>query len=648
LARTVYNPTDIFDIVESKFPYSGFKQLRIASQQRSNGTFDDIYLQFKVLTNLPDELISALKEFEITTEINNTIPICCNISKINDGDILVSDMYLSEDILTRLIRHNGISKDVKIYVSPSGKHNGSMWTRLNNLYKINSHLGDNVHSDIEMAKRHGILGIYTDAYKFTHLEKTMLDIDVNISNIFRRFRLSNPYDPNSIYYKLYNQQIQYNIPLLLHMCRSLEIILKTENRDTVLFLSRDGCLIIKLFMHLYPQYKSIYFDSSRLINKNPSVEYLEYVKGVYNKDKCILFDLHGSFKSGRALFMKLFNCLPRIYIFDVTSKQEIYDGMSYTSSISERIEELNPDIVGTLVNFNETGAIRAPCDINKEVCYTIHSFIDKFINYIHNNSLEGNILRADIFSNKSFWADYYKNHVIKTESIYKNMTDHKSLTQIANDNNSDKGDTYECAHKYTIKYEELIHHLVNNMNIPILNILEIGLNRANTKSIPSLMMWREYIPECKITGFDIKSEFLSFNNKYDNIHIKIGDQSNPEDLSQLKSSKYHLIVDDGYHASKHQQITFKTLWDNLEDGGYYVIEDLHWQPIPETCVKTRDLFEKWYMKDYISTEYISKDDLQYIIPTIQSIEFYDSKSKKWNNLKNSFVYIRKGFISKTT
>ena len=91
------------------------------------------------------------------------------------------------------------------------------------------------------------------------------------------------------------------------MCRQLYNILVRENRDTVLFLSRDGCLIMKLFKFLYPEFNSIYFHSSRRVNESYTKDYCNYVKSIYNKDKCILFDLHGSFKSGRKLFMELFH-----------------------------------------------------------------------------------------------------------------------------------------------------------------------------------------------------------------------------------------------------------------------------------------------------------------------------------------------------
>ena len=101
------------------------------------------------------------------------------------------------------------------------------------------------------------------------------------------------------------------------------------------------------------------------------------------------------------------------------------------------------------------------------------------------------------------------------------------------------------------------------------------------------------------------------------------------------------MIDDGYQASRHQQITFKTLWNNVESGGYFIIEDLHWQPMPENCVKTRVLFENWHNGNYISSDYINLDEVNEIIKTIQSIEFYSSRTKIHANSENAMVCIKK-------
>ena len=258
IARTVKNPIDVFDIVEKQFPYNNFKFIRLQSQNQSSQTMDSIYDEFKKITNESDETINKLREFELITEMENTIPIFSNISKIKDGDIFVSDMYLSSNEIRKLLDYHHINKNTELFVSSGGKSDGTMWESLTQTYKISSHYGDNYHSDIMMASRYGIKGVYTESYKFTVLESHLIqNNEFELCKQIRKFRLANPYDENTIEYKIYEQQISYNIPILLFICNKLDEILINENRNTVLFLSRDGCLLTKLFSHLYPQYKSI-------------------------------------------------------------------------------------------------------------------------------------------------------------------------------------------------------------------------------------------------------------------------------------------------------------------------------------------------------------------------------------------------------
>jgi hypothetical protein len=648
LARTVKIPTDIFDIIENTMPYENFKKIRLQAQQLSDNTINSIYNEFKKLTNENDETIVKIKEFELHIEINNTIPILSNILKMKNEDIIVSDMYLNIDDIVKILSYHNINININnLYITPAGKSSGYIWEKLKKKYNIINHTGDNLHSDINMANKFNIKTTYTQIHNFTKLENNVYIHNKDLCSMIRKFRLLNPYDEFSINYKLYDQQIQYNIPFLIFICKQLASILINENRDTVLFLSRDGCLLIKIFSTLYPQFKTIYFHNSRIINNNYNIDYIKYLKQSYNRDSCILFDLHGSFNSGRQMFMEVFGYLPRIYIFSLANKKNIYENMTYSfENISNIIEDLNSDLVGTLVNFNNDNDIRAPVEYNKEIIKIYHKTIEMFIDYIINNNFIPVILNTKIFNDLQFVNQYIKD-LNNIDIIFKyNKTNIKeTLTQLANKYNSDKGNTYKCAHHYTLKYEEIIDNIVNKNNcINKIKLLEIGLNRDNTDSIPSLMIWKDYFNDiCDLTGFDINKGFFKFNNKYNNIKIKIGDQTNINDLQQLKNKKYHIIIDDGYHASKHQQISFKTLWDNVETGGYYIIEDLHYQPEKEPlhCIKTRVLFENWQNKNYIETEFINSNEISDIINSIEYINFFDSQSKLHLNTKNAFVYIKK-------
>jgi len=97
-----------------------------------------------------------------------------------------------------------------------------------------------------------------------------------------------------------------------------------------------------------------------------------------------------------------------------------------------------------------------------------------------------------------------------------------------------------------------------------------------------------------------------------------GDQGKPEDLLRVAAEfpKIDIVIDDGSHASFHQQTSLRALWKYLAPGGIYLIEDLDVQP-PELerslpcCVKTRDL-----LKDIPA--------LNRIVDEVKSVRLFDS------------------------
>ena len=82
IARTVINPTDIFDIIGSRIGVPAFKNIRITAQNMVNmndsnliNPFDEIYKNFKQLTILSDEQINLIKLYEIEVEKEHIIPV---------------------------------------------------------------------------------------------------------------------------------------------------------------------------------------------------------------------------------------------------------------------------------------------------------------------------------------------------------------------------------------------------------------------------------------------------------------------------------------------------------------------------------------------------------------------------------------------
>jgi hypothetical protein len=168
-----------------------------------------------------------------------------------------------------------------------------------------------------------------------------------------------------------------------------------------------------------------------------------------------------------------------------------------------------------------------------------------------------------------------------------------ALTILANRYGSDKGDRAHGRHCYAEIYDSLFC----SKRLEPIAFLEIGLlhpfdTDGPATRAPSLQMWREYFPRARLFGFDINDFSMV---ALPNCTIFRGDMGSREDLrrmARLVATPFDIIVEDGSHASHHQQIVLATLFPFVAAGGLYMIEDLHWQPaaIEKIAIpKTRSL-----------------------------------------------------------
>lgn len=135
-------------------------------------------------------------------------------------------------------------------------------------------------------------------------------------------------------------------------------------------------------------------------------------------------------------------------------------------------------------------------------------------------------------------------------------------------------DKSSLLHNYLVEYEKEFPDTEK-----VERILEIGLQRGSkewrTNEVsPSIAMWKEFFPEARIFGADIKK--LKFDD--DRVEFFRMDQNNPDDLIRLFNfvpEGMDMILDDGSHVSSHQLITFLTLWPKVKKGGIYIVEDLN-------------------------------------------------------------------------
>jgi predicted HAD superfamily hydrolase len=320
IGRIFAKPDDLFLLVESRVAQKTqqpklFAALRSKAEamarKRAVGhediTLDEIY---QCLTDMgfSHEECEIYKTEEILTELS-----CCyaipNIKAIYQQAIaagkpviFVSDMYLPQQILEKMLQQCGYTSYAKIYVSNEmrvTKATGHLYDKIITELKTESwldtsaqllHIGDNLISDIQHAKQRGIqtlrvrcvIGRFSRQFKEWPLLQKIKSHNKPLqasllAGIHAHYWLTERQGKN---HALTWQDIGFLIagPMLFGFARWLHEQCLQEGHHTLHFLSRDGYAFKKAFDLLAPilnsQTTSSYIYSSRRAMRFPLVRAL--------------------------------------------------------------------------------------------------------------------------------------------------------------------------------------------------------------------------------------------------------------------------------------------------------------------------------------------------------------------------------------
>jgi hypothetical protein len=201
------------------------------------------------------------------------------------------------------------------------------------------------------------------------------------------------------------------------------------------------------------------------------------------------------------------------------------------------------------------------------------------------------------------------------------------LTQLGFKFKTDKA-TY---HNFTDFYEDFFKIYSSP------RILEIGVFNFS-----SISMYLEYYDNPYIIGMDIEDKSHYVNDKWKFVN---GDQTNINDLKKCVDGEkpFDIIIDDGGHSMKQQQVSFGFLIDYIKPGGIYILEDLHTSFRPEYIEHDCEyisytMLELIKQKQTPFSNYIDLDQQKNIIDKIDNIQIWCKDS---NNLTDSVTSIIK-------
>ena len=199
-----------------------------------------------------------------------------------------------------------------------------------------------------------------------------------------------------------------------------------------------------------------------------------------------------------------------------------------------------------------------------------------------------------------------------------------NLTELADLYETDKGTRFKEGHNYTSVYQSFISNQEKK------KMLEIGLFDG-----ASTMMWQRFNPNLENVVIDISSENLKkqFESSFDKnrVLIELGDQSDVVFLKKIgdKYGPFDYIIDDGSHFQHHIQISFSVLFEYLNSGGFYFIEDLHIHLSKKYCRDPKEsvisLFDYFIKNRDFNSYCVNNEILNRYKDQIKSVQLINNK-----------------------
>jgi hypothetical protein len=177
--------------------------------------------------------------------------------------------------------------------------------------------------------------------------------------------------------------------------------------------------------------------------------------------------------------------------------------------------------------------------------------------------------------------------------------------------------TDKYSHGYVDFYEPYFESMYDAKNI-----LEIGIHNGE-----SLKYLSSKFPNANIYGIDLYDKSNCNTDKIKTFIVNQEDRNELNNFLKMVNVEFDVILDDGGHTMKQQQISFGALFEKIKNGGIYIIEDLHTSRIydyisHEDLITSLDmLFNFKYTKNLISN-HITEEEKRYIIDNVKNIKIW--------------------------
>lgn len=272
LFRSFREPTDLYLIMEGILDDPGFYRERRSAEQKAREEslsrfghgevkLDDIWAQLEISSGIPASYGADL-EFAQEKKYTGANPYMLEIVKLlkqqNKKIIACSDMYLSSEQIKELIKLAGYPCfDLYLVSCEHGcsKADGGLYRILKAELKDGErliHIGDNFYSDIKKAKENGLKTWHYQPPFVSGKNYRPRNMSQIIGSIYAGIINNTIYNGIKKYSMEYELGFIYGGLLATGYCQFIHEFIINNNIDSLLFLSRDGHVLWKLYQRMYP------------------------------------------------------------------------------------------------------------------------------------------------------------------------------------------------------------------------------------------------------------------------------------------------------------------------------------------------------------------------------------------------------------
>ncbi|MBQ8569482.1 MAG: HAD-IA family hydrolase [Oscillospiraceae bacterium] len=297
-------PTDLFYVVGARLGIPDFRKIRIEAERKAREisehgeiSLSDIYNVLEKLTGISADVgIRAELESEATLCYANPYMLSVWNKCLGKGAriAVTSDMYLPSEFISELLRKNGFVGFERIFVSCEhgcGKYGGGLFQIVKKALSSDMmiHIGDNHAADVNGAEKAGIKAVYYPNVNHSGNRHRTIDMSYITGSAYRG--IVNPwlYSGYNEYTPAYEYGFKVGGILALGYCKFIHFQAELRNSDKILFFSRDGYILKKIYDKLFPNEKTEYVYWSRTAAAKLSADiflYDYYRRFIFQKVNC--------------------------------------------------------------------------------------------------------------------------------------------------------------------------------------------------------------------------------------------------------------------------------------------------------------------------------------------------------------------------